>query len=772
MTFNINGLVAGDGGIGARGGNVQNVVLNGDDSGGYVIAAGNGGLGTTGGRGGSIINFADLGSATGEVVIRTGAGGVGANAGGGNAGTLSFETFNVRGDVNIQLGDGGDGFTSGGKGASLIKGTLTQPEVNNFDSGTGFGTTHMPTAGGPYTARIGTHEAVDFDRDGRGDFVFTTLDTSQLVVLLGNGQRINLSGLRNPEALTVADLNSDGQLDIAVASLDLGAQSGIAVFLSRFENDGGAANEVSPSQDLNRDQQNSFVGFRDVRYSVLPQLQTGDPRVYAATGGRFPVLLTESPIQVSALTAGDFDGDGNTELALVATYYQGIVEQNGIPTVLSEPAQVLMFLAPDVEPGSTRPTGQFYADFGTKGFDSPIPGQSVPPAPRRPFFLLDALTEAEQFIIEATALSTGATHDVVIVGKKGTNDEGFGISTFDYSVRDGRIPPPPRLAGSYKLGEVDTNREVGGDKISKQLVSLKDFTVLDFGENGTADIGVLSQVPEAVLVGIEGNGTGSGTQVSGNGGDQSGNFFDDLKLGKRIYAIKSGDFNADGNLDDLVVLREINPNLRFAGVTTLQFNEGPQAATIISDVVSFTENGSDPRFVFDVYYPNAQALFSPGVAATDLNGADRITGIETVFGLPTLSNVTSVVGLRIKTGDGGSALIGRGGAAGSLGGGSELVEVIDPVTGETSSDLVGTLSMTLAGFVQFTAGNGGNGFSNGGRGGDVNGVSIRYNEDGTGLGVILTSGNGGRGVSGAGGAGETSAEYLWRPRSHPPIARR
>ena len=80
MAFDIDTLHAGNGGIGAKGGDIVNVSLNGDDTGGYKIIAGNGGGGPSGGAGGSVLQFSDLGSSTGQVTIATGNGGVGVTA--------------------------------------------------------------------------------------------------------------------------------------------------------------------------------------------------------------------------------------------------------------------------------------------------------------------------------------------------------------------------------------------------------------------------------------------------------------------------------------------------------------------------------------------------------------------------------------------------------------------------------------------------------------------------------------------------------------------
>ena len=440
--FNLRGLFSGNGGIGARGGNITDIVITGDDTGGYEVIAGSGGRGPTGGAGGSILNFSDLGSNTSQVTIRSGTGGTGATGAGGAGGDFGFQTFNVRGNTTLALGDGGNGFTLGGKGASLASGTFSQPEPIDVIAGNAYGTTHLPSSAlingvATYTARIGTHEAVDFDLDGFGDFVYTTKGLSQLVVLFGDGQggfrtvigpdgvaqndRFYLNGARNAEALVVADLNGDGIPDIATASLDPGSHAGIMVFLSQFE-DADGDGILTSAEDLNGNGINDFAGFSEARFSPLPALERGD-----ADTGNAILPFWESPTQISSIMAGDYNGDGIPELAVVATYYARKVDDpiTGATTSLSEPRQVLMFLQPDREVNNLRRnldgtpkleyTGQFYADFGTKRVETP--GGVIPAAPERPFFTL-AGGDAESVVVETTALSNGANHDVVIFGVK------------------------------------------------------------------------------------------------------------------------------------------------------------------------------------------------------------------------------------------------------------------------------------------------------------------------------------------------------------------
>ena len=84
-----------------------------------------------------------------------------------------------------------------------------------------------------------------------------------------------------------------------------------------------------------------------------------------------------SPTQIGSIAAGDFDGDGRPELAVVATYYELAHSTNGVIDSLAHPVQVLIYMTADQEANNlikdpvtgqtpfVEYTGQFYADFGT-----------------------------------------------------------------------------------------------------------------------------------------------------------------------------------------------------------------------------------------------------------------------------------------------------------------------------------------------------------------------------------------------------------------------
>ena len=111
------------------------------------------------------------------------------------------------------------------------------------------------------------------------------------------------------------------------------------------------------------------------------------------------------------------------------------------------------------------------------------------------------------------------------------------------------------------------------------------------------------------------------------------------------------------------------------------------------------------------------------------------------------------IGTNITAGNGGNATVGSGGTGGNLGGGFTFTTGIDPNTQQNIQILDGSFKFVYSGDIFLNAGNGGNGFANGGHGGDISGVSVQYRQDGAGLDERFTAGNGGRGTTGHGGDG-------------------
>ncbi len=770
-TFNVSGLYAGDGGLGARGGNIQDIRFDGDNASGYQLVAGNGGRGSTGGGGGSIINFTDLGSVTGQVLLKTGDGGQGTNGLGGDGGTLGLSkivtnaggvngataNISLNAGMTIDLGNGGSGFRGGGMGASLNNAIIRAPDGGVAYAQTVVSTTHdsphdpvsstLLNTGVNFKQVIGRANGFDLNGDGFNDIVFTTSTPEQLVVQFGDGQggfllnldgtpqRVYLDGPGQAQAIAVGDVNGDGYPDVVVASNQAGDFAGVTVFLAKFE-DANHTGGLTPSEDLNHNGVNDFLGFSSPRTSPLPSLASGDPA--AGVNGSYGYVRSSNPI--SDIAIGDFNGDGLTEIAVTATYI----------TPSLHTSQILFTLTPDVENG--HPDGHFYADVGTKASNGAPPNGIVP------FVNLGIGNNAR---IESTALSQTATHDVVVSALvKGTlslravSDTSVdkGLTLTDFSTPS---PFGPTILNVLGLGSVDTDRS---DKTNFQPASVRDFAVVDFGSqnsatpDGNADFLAVTEGPSPqYLVGLSGDGVFNGTIVTGTG-NNAGYFF--------------------GPTSDIVAIRGSLPTVPLAmhGAAVLDYNSASPAAAVRELIVAggginnITETGGyvgplqgdKGAIAFDTFMRVGNSDPTPyyAVGSPDTSGA--ASDSQTIYSTGLLGAVLTPESeqfVKVHAGDGGVGVIGAGGAGGNIGTGVLTQSKVNGVAQLNGGfDFTFPSSLHYQGIVDLHGGAGGAGFSNGGAGGSVGGVALRPQALFSG-GASIEGGDGGQGTAGTGGVG-------------------
>jgi hypothetical protein len=692
-----DGVIAGNGGFGAAGGNIQNVSIKADNVGGYRLIAGDGGSGLSGGAGGSVLDYSDVGSITGPVQILAGDGGNGQTGAGGAGGAVSLGDMSMAAGLDVIAGSGGDGFTQGGNGQSILSGNFTFPEEIDFAVG-------LETRSSTRSAlSIGETSGADFNGDGFGDVVFTTEDPDQTVVLLGDGfgsfsQRLDLLGVIDPGALVIADFDNDGLSDIAVATNGNSSLPEIRTYLSRV--------------DMNGD-----LAFSRPLYSTLPWLVE---LLYA--GGQAPI---------NAMTAGDFNGDGLMDLAVNSL-------QTGLFT--DDVHNVVIVLEGLDGNGDGNGDGFFAADFGPNGGPARIPY----------FFGGDA----SEVVLRSTVMAAGA-NDSILFGAVGD----VSITVLSYDDISGMGLPV-----SVSLGQVDTNREVGADKITLEDVKLADFDVFDFGSvaginynsDGDADVAVLLGEPGTnFLVFIENDGVGGLTVATGASGDQAGLILgDDLDF----KALETVDADGDGQWDDVALWQLSDDATSISEYTFDLVGPGPLALPNFSHSAFSSPHpvslGEENVVEFDVWMPDlgtpTSLSYSVLDPVVDTIGFDVInfTG-DSGFNLEPYTHYS----IDLVAGDGGDSTIGSGGHGGGIGEGA--------IKGNPSGALTAAITVTLAEDDEvlgadstFQAGSGGDGLINGGNGGNISGVlTLPGDADVAATDFTLIAGNAGDGLLGNGGNG-------------------
>ena len=177
---------------------------------------------------------------------------------------------------------------------------------------------------GPHPIALATG---DFNRDGKPDLAITDGTTNLVYILLGNGDGTFTMGATYPvppdSGVTVADFNRDGKQDLMV----LGYSSGSVADVFLGNGDGTfqpplllTSTSLSLPNfaigDFNND------GIPDVVFSEDGSGGKG-PELFLGNGdGTFQNPLFFYPA-CSGLTAGDFNGDGNLDLALLGAVNGG-----------------------------------------------------------------------------------------------------------------------------------------------------------------------------------------------------------------------------------------------------------------------------------------------------------------------------------------------------------------------------------------------------------------------------------------------------------------
>ena len=244
----------------------------------------------------------------------------------------------------IYLGNGSGGFTpaAGGpysvgsnpydivaadfNGDGIPDLAITSSGNNNMTVllGNGDGT-FTPAGGSPFAVGSSPQGLAvgDFNGDGIADLAIAATSSNQVTVLLGNGTGGFTAASGSPiavnyaAAVAVADFNGDGKADIAVADAQ---DNVVAVFLGNGQGGFSSAGNPTPvgnypyamlTADLNGDGKADLAVINYEGSNVTVLLGNGTGAFAQSTGSPFPV----GPYPAS-IGAGDFNGDGHTDLAV------------------------------------------------------------------------------------------------------------------------------------------------------------------------------------------------------------------------------------------------------------------------------------------------------------------------------------------------------------------------------------------------------------------------------------------------------------------------
>jgi hypothetical protein len=193
----------------------------------------------------------------------------------------------------------------------------------------------------------------DFNHDGKLDLVVTNVNDSTVSILLGNGDGTFETHVDYQAAgaigVVVGDLNHDDNLDLAVAganTVGILLGNGDGTFQSQVDYGTGNLPFAVTAADFNGDGNLDLALPNDVDNTVSVLLGNGDGTFQ--THGDYPVLLSPN-----SLAAGDFNQDGRLDIAVVSLLNTSVLLQDSF--VLSPPS----------------------VNFGVQVVGTQSPGQSV-----------------------------------------------------------------------------------------------------------------------------------------------------------------------------------------------------------------------------------------------------------------------------------------------------------------------------------------------------------------------------------------------------------
>jgi len=508
---------------------------------------------------------------------------------------LAVSTQSFPGKVNVLLGDGAGGF-SPASGSPVTVGTFAESvavgdfnadglqdlavanqQDNNVTVLLGDGTGGFsPATGSPFATGTNPQSVVvgDFNQDGHSDVAVANSGSNDITVLLGDGSAgftqaagSPFAGGNQPLSIKTADFNGDGRPDLAIAD------GGGTVTVLLGDGSGGFSSAVgSPftagsdtysvaATDLNGDGYVDLatVNFADNTATVL--LGNGSGGFTAAIGS--PFSIGANPASVAA---GDFNGDGHPDLAMVNSTDNNVtVLLNSAPLLTANPRSLTFYASAgqaasvsipvsvtSARTGSTYTVSSSQTWLGGSPLSSPTGSTTNVTLSADPTSLTAGTYSgifhfiAPNFFEATTSVTLNVTNPSgTLTAEAGSP---FPAGSVPYSVAagdfngDGHQDSAIANVGSNNvtvlLGDGSGGfTEVSGSPFPAGIQPLS-IALGDFNKDGHLDLAVANDVSNDVSV-LLGNGSGGFTGAHGS----------PVTVGTNPFSVTVGDFNGDGNPD-------------------------------------------------------------------------------------------------------------------------------------------------------------------------------------------------------------------------------